>query len=85
MSSLLGHYALLYGPGILLLMNIAYYLPSIPLLLFSAFCDDWLDRKFGRHPAGPILSVLSPESMFPFSSVGASLMQARALAGDILM
>ena len=49
MSSLLGHYALLYGPQILLFMNIFYYLPSIPLLLFSAFCDDWLDRTFGKH------------------------------------
>ena len=49
MSSLLGHYALLYGPQILLLMNIFYYLPSIPLLLFSAFCDEWLDRTFGER------------------------------------
>ena len=49
-SSLLGHYALLYGPQILLFMNIFYYLPSIPLLLFSAFCDDWLDRRFGGQP-----------------------------------
>lgn len=47
-SSLLGHYARLYGPQILLLMNIFYYLPSIPLLLLSAMCDEALDRAFGE-------------------------------------
>ena len=47
-SSLLGHYARLYGPQILLLMNIFYYLPSIPLLLLSAMCDGALDRAFGE-------------------------------------
>ncbi|BDA46393.1 hypothetical protein COCOBI_08-4860 [Coccomyxa sp. Obi] len=46
-SSLLSFYSVLYGPQILLMMNIAYYLPSIPLLIFSAACDDWLDLKFG--------------------------------------
>ncbi|KAK9906401.1 hypothetical protein WJX75_001248 [Coccomyxa subellipsoidea] len=46
-SSLLSYYAVLFGPQILLMMNIAYYLPSIPLLIFSAACDDWLDLKFG--------------------------------------
>ena len=50
-SSLLGHYALLYGPQILLMMNIFYYLPSIPLLLVSAFCDEWLDKTFGKSTA----------------------------------
>ncbi len=49
-SSLLGYYAKLYGPQILLLMNIFYYLPSIPLLLLSAVCDDALDRAFGEPP-----------------------------------
>jgi len=31
----------------LLLMNIAYFLPSIPLLVVSSFCDEWLDERFG--------------------------------------
>lgn len=53
-SSFLGHYALLYGPQILLMMNIAYYLPSIPLLMFSAFCDEWLDKTFGTCPMPPL-------------------------------
>ena len=55
-SSLLGHYALLYGPQILLMMNVFYYLPSIPLLLISAFCDEWLDKTFGEPLA--MLDVL---------------------------
>ena len=46
-SSLLGHYKLKYGPQILLQMNIAYFLPSIPLLILSSFLDDWLDKRFG--------------------------------------
>jgi hypothetical protein len=48
-SSLLGYYSALYGPQILLMMNIAYYLPSIPLLLLSALCDERLDRTFGER------------------------------------
>ena len=54
MSSLLGYYKLLYGPQILLQMNIAYGFPSIPLLLVSSLMDRWLDRRFGEacsfHP-----------------------------------
>lgn len=47
LSSLLNDYSDLYGPSSLLLMNIAYFLPSIPLLVVSSFCDDWLDNRFG--------------------------------------
>ena len=64
-SSLLGYYALLYGPQILLLMNIAYYLPSIPLLLLSAFCDEWLDKTFGmRLVTPPCLRMLLKCGMY---------------------
>jgi len=31
-------------------MNIAYFLPSIPLLVVSSFCDEWLDERFGAPP-----------------------------------
>lgn len=37
----------LYGPQILLQLNIAYYAPSIPLLLFQGFFDEALEVKFG--------------------------------------
>ena len=47
-SSLLGYYKLLYGPQILLQMNIAYGFPSMPLLLVSSMLDRWLDRRFGE-------------------------------------
>ena len=47
LSSLLNDYSALYGPSSLLLMNIAYFLPSIPLLLVSSFADEWLDQRFG--------------------------------------
>ncbi|KAK9865209.1 hypothetical protein WJX84_011196 [Apatococcus fuscideae] len=45
--SQLGYYKLLYGPSILLLLNIFYFLPSIPLLALSSFCDEYLDRTIG--------------------------------------
>lgn len=37
----------LYGPSILLKMNIVYYLPSIPLLILSSYVDEPLDKRFG--------------------------------------
>ena len=45
--SQLGYYKLLYGPQVLLQMNIAYFLPSIPLLGLSSFYDEKLDQQFG--------------------------------------
>ncbi|KAK9842795.1 hypothetical protein WJX74_002523 [Apatococcus lobatus] len=45
--SQLGYYKALYGPSILLLLNIFYFLPSIPLLALSSFCDEYLDRNMG--------------------------------------
>jgi hypothetical protein len=46
-SSELGYYRSLYGPEVLLYLNIAYYAPSIPLLLFSSFFDETLEAAFG--------------------------------------
>ena len=40
------------GSQVLLQMNVAYYLPSIPLLLVSFFLDDPLDRAFGAGSSG---------------------------------
>jgi len=37
----------LYGPSVLLKMNVFYYLPSIPLLAISSSIDEPLDRYFG--------------------------------------
>lgn len=55
--SQLGYYKALYGPSILLLLNIFYFLPSIPLLALSSFCDEYLDRNIGkaRQLQGPLL------------------------------
>ena len=46
--SQLGYYKILYGPQVLLQMNIAYFLPSIPLLGLSSQFDEQLDQKFGK-------------------------------------
>ena len=49
--SQLGYYKILYGPQVLLQMNIAYFLPSIPLLGLSSQFDERLDQKFGMPPS----------------------------------
>eukprot|EP00884_Botryococcus_braunii_P018331 jgi/Botrbrau1/5181/Bobra.0172s0051.1 len=46
-SSLLGYYSDLYGPQVLLLMNVAYFLLSIPLLILSSLLDEFLEAKVG--------------------------------------
>uniref|UniRef100_A0A1D2AFS1 Equilibrative nucleoside transporter 4 n=1 Tax=Auxenochlorella protothecoides TaxID=3075 RepID=A0A1D2AFS1_AUXPR len=46
-SSQLDYFKDLYGPQILLQLNIAYYLPTVPLLLLSSLLDRHLDRKLG--------------------------------------
>ncbi len=43
----LSTYREIYGPSVLLKMNLAYFLPSIPLLAVSAAVDESLDRRFG--------------------------------------
>lgn len=47
MSSQLGHYKEIYGPQILLWLNLAYFLPSIPILGLSSLADGYLEQKFG--------------------------------------
>ncbi|DBA92716.1 TPA: hypothetical protein ACH3X1_002925 [Trebouxia sp. C0004] len=49
--SQLGYYKILYGPQVLLQMNIAYFLPSIPLLGLSSQFDERLDQKFAFSAA----------------------------------
>lgn len=43
----LDYFRTLFGPQILLQLNIAYYLPSIPLLLISGQFDQRLEHRFG--------------------------------------
>lgn len=47
-SSQLGNYRELYGPQVLLQLNIAYFLPSIPLLIVSGLFDKVLEAKLGE-------------------------------------
>lgn len=48
-SSQLGYYRRLHGPAVLLQLNIAYFLPSIPLLIVSAFLDKPLEARLGGY------------------------------------
>ncbi len=38
----------LFGPQILLQLNFAFYIPSIPVLLISGQVEKLLDRRFGK-------------------------------------
>lgn len=58
-SSLLGYFSSLYGAQILLYMNIAYFLPSIPLLTVSSIFDEALEAKFGAY----LLRISLPKSV----------------------
>ncbi|EFJ40464.1 hypothetical protein VOLCADRAFT_99745 [Volvox carteri f. nagariensis] len=51
-TSQLGHYSKLFGPQILLQLNLAFYLPSIPILLLSGSLERSLDARVG--PIGSI-------------------------------
>ena len=46
-SSMLAFYKQLYGPQILLQLNTAYFLPSIPILLIQTQCDAQINRSLG--------------------------------------
>lgn len=53
-SSQLGYYRQIHGPAVLLQLNIAYFMPSIPLLIFSAFLDKPLEERLGAADAGAV-------------------------------
>ena len=36
-----------FGKQILLQLNIAFFLPSVPILLTQSWCDDSLNRRYG--------------------------------------
>ncbi|KAK9828283.1 hypothetical protein WJX74_007233 [Apatococcus lobatus] len=46
-SSMLAFYKQLYGPQILLQLNTAFFLPSIPILLIQTQCDAQINRSLG--------------------------------------
>ncbi len=46
-SSELTYYTTLYGPEILLLLNVAYFVPSLPIMVLQTLCDSAFDRAFG--------------------------------------
>lgn len=46
-SSELSYYTAVFGPHMLLLLNAAYFLPSVPVLLLQMVWDHQFDRWFG--------------------------------------
>jgi hypothetical protein len=53
-SSLLSQFGRDYGPEVLLQLNIAYFLPSIPVLCIQTVFNDAMDRRFGL-PMGAMM------------------------------
>ena len=47
-SSELARFAASFGSGVLLQLNLAFYLPSVPLLLLQAALDRRIDACFGH-------------------------------------
>lgn len=45
----LARLAAAWGDSILLRINIAFYLPSVPLLVAGALLDQRFNDRFGRH------------------------------------
>ena len=50
-SSELSYYSARFGPRMLLLLNAAYFLPSVPVLLCQTLWDQHLDRWAGAAAA----------------------------------
>ena len=53
-SSLIGYYKALYGPHMLLHLNLAYFLPSLPTLVLQSVWDARLDGKYGIAKAATV-------------------------------
>ncbi|DBB16535.1 TPA: hypothetical protein ACH3X3_014799 [Trebouxia sp. C0006] len=53
-SSLIGYYKALYGPHMLLHLNLAYFLPSLPTLILQSVWDAKLDGKYGIAKAATV-------------------------------
>ena len=68
-SSQLAYYRRVHGPVVLLQLNIAYYLPSIPLLIVSAFLDKPLEARLGErawcHRSQPAATASARRSVKP--------------------
>ena len=53
-SSLICYYKALYGPHMLLHLNLAYFLPSLPTLILQSVWDVRLDGKYGIAKAATV-------------------------------
>lgn len=47
LSSMLASFKDMFGPAVLLQLNLAYFLPSIPVLFLQTQYDSVLDQKIG--------------------------------------
>ncbi|KAL6763078.1 hypothetical protein V8C86DRAFT_2507052 [Haematococcus lacustris] len=58
-SSLLSQFSRDYGPQVLLQLNVAYFLPSIPVLLLQTLLNDRMDRRLGSRVRGAMLRFVA--------------------------
>lgn len=71
-SSQLAYYRRIHGPAVLLQLNIAYFLPSIPLLIGSAFLDKPLETRLGENE-GPAWNGVGSTCMHTACQLGGQL------------
>ncbi|PNW86815.1 hypothetical protein CHLRE_02g096750v5 [Chlamydomonas reinhardtii] len=66
LTSQLGHYSKLFGPQILLQLNLAFYLPSIPILILSGSLERALDARLGPigHIGGLVIAATMAAAIF---------------------
>lgn len=65
MSSELTYYTSLYGPEILLLLNVAYFVPSVPIMVLQTLTDTAFDRAFGVASATAYRFVIGASCFGP--------------------
>lgn len=87
-SSLLSQFSRDYGPQVLLQLNVAYFLPSIPVLLLQTSFNDVMDRKLGMAKATLFRLTLGLGSLvllmayFPYlATTHASLLATTVMVG----
>lgn len=75
-SSELTYYTSLYGPEILLLLNVAYFVPSVPIMVLQTLTDTAFDRAFGIAAATAYRFVIGAACPATLGAVARSFLHA---------
>lgn len=78
-SSELSYYTATFGPHMLLLLNAAYFLPSVPVLLLQTVWDHQFDRWFGVAASTATRFVVGAQLCDSLSQLVAQLLGQRTI------